>query len=284
MRFFIILTILFITNFSYAYIPHFWMILSRTAENHGHGMYLLEQDVSIYGENDETLTVHEQWLVLNGERMRLKASGKKNLKDKFDLTFIYDNPRKSYLNEKGQKKALRIHQNWVEPYFHFRFSKKIKPNLHAMGIIPASELKEQAKLEKLEDLTHDRENFSRLSRTNGVITYAFGEKSTAENLKPGLWIEQDTFLVRKLRMPNNVNIEANNYKRYANNFWFPEERIITWGNRRAVIHTTSVKSVRKTTANRNRLNTISLNSQKEPQLILKMPENLLLKEFYSRFR
>jgi hypothetical protein len=47
---------------------------------------------------------------------------------------------------------------------------------------------------------------------------------------PGAWVEQDAFVLRKLRLATQVEMTLQNHKRFAGGIHLPEERTITWPN------------------------------------------------------
>ena len=61
----LLLTLLFSLS-AWSYIPKFNYILSRTANVHGSGVYLVDQDVTIMGAGQNPITLHEQWLIDGG--------------------------------------------------------------------------------------------------------------------------------------------------------------------------------------------------------------------------
>src|SRR6185437_4517828 len=90
------LLILLLAPAAQAYIPPYWMILSRTAQNHGKGAYIVDQDVtfsavappgpsgaaanapanvassaSAPANPTSSLMTHEHWTILNEPNMRL---------------------------------------------------------------------------------------------------------------------------------------------------------------------------------------------------------------------
>ena len=194
----IIWMLFFVPVATYAYVPKFWHIMSRTAENHGRGIYRINQDVILLGEA-EPLTLHETWTVESENSMRLDVTGRGKLAGAIQLTFIYDGTARYFVDKSGQKKAVRPSSDWHEPYFQFRFSKNIKPIMKAHNMIPASALERPGRLRSIEEIKHDPQDFVRLARVGGTVAYGIGTPTPAnatENL-PGLWIEQDNIVYSK---------------------------------------------------------------------------------------
>lgn len=285
MRAFIVLLLL-ATATAQAYIPKFWMIMSRTAENHGRGFYLLDQNV-VFTHADRPLVVHEQWLIEGENRLRLRVYGKQGLKGKVQLTRVYNGRLKSFVDENGVRKSQKVSSDWFEPYFFFRFSKNIKPLMVAQKMIPPSGAQPPKRIYSLKDLSHDPEPFLRIGRMDGVFSYAIGTPTPVDKKDhplPGLWIEQDAFVIQKVRLPSQVTVKAEGYDRFSRNFYFPKKRALVWGNHSIEFQTTRVKPLPTTNKLKERFSPKSLDYGKEPTLATKLPDDEIIKEFYSRFR
>ncbi len=122
-KLFLVLTFLFVGLEVHAYIPPYWMIMSRTADNHGKGLYVIDQDVVFsHGEKaaEEASVINERWIIQNEQSMRLEVTGRRQLKDQIRLTYIYQNGRRYFVDENGVKKSEKTSDDFFEPYFHFR--------------------------------------------------------------------------------------------------------------------------------------------------------------------
>jgi hypothetical protein len=84
-----------------------------------------------------------------------------------------------------------------------------------------------------------------LARLNGIITWAI-EKSTGSVDQPAIWIEQDQFVVSKVRTPIKDSVEAADYAKYENGFYAPRTRVYRWNER---FVTAQVKAVRSLGSN-----------------------------------
>jgi hypothetical protein len=99
---------------------------------------------------------------------------------------------------------------------------------------------------------------------------------------PGMWIEQDQFVVRKLRLPTQVEMSANNYNQFAKGLSFPKSRTIRWGNHTVTIRTLSVSARPATVA--NMLQPTSLDRNMNWEGLRALPAKDIVTEFYTRFR
>lgn len=283
-RFFIALLLLTPLT-AFAFIPKFWLILSRTAENHGRGNYKVEQNV-VFNHLDEPLIVHEKWIISDENSMRLEVEGRGALKDKIRLVYVYDGPRKYYLNEEGKRKAVRTSNEWFEPYFHFRRSKNIKPLLIANKIVPAEALKKQKRIYSIDKITYEPESFVRLSRTGGVVNYALGSPTPPDSIEslPGFWVEQDKFVIRKMRFPSQLTILANKYAKYSRELWLPKQREILWNGNTSSIHILDVKGLSGSPKIKELLDPKKIIQKDEEPIKMVLPEDSVIQDFYTKLR
>ncbi|RME17884.1 MAG: hypothetical protein D6797_01500 [Bdellovibrio sp.] len=273
----------FLSLSAYAYIPQTWMILSRTAENHGKGIYKILQTVTFFVK-DSPLQVQETWIIESENKMRMEARGVGPLKDKVHLYYVYEGPYRYFLNQKQQRKVVKTPLSQTERYFHFRFSKNIKPLLVALNILPPEALKAPPRFWTLNAVKYPTEPFKRLSRTGGVVNYAFGTPTPpdSDHLLPGLWIEQDHFVIRKLRFPSQWTLTADQYKRYARGLWLPQKRTL----QKEQVITFSINHVKPLYASskvKELLNPKDLLKNKESYKVLLPSEEVIL-NFYRNFR
>jgi hypothetical protein len=256
------LIILLLTSVSsWAYIPDYSMIISRTADQHGKGTYWIEQDVTFKRET-ESYTVKESWLVVNENALKVTLEGKGNLRGLVQGTILFQGAQKYFLDgESSQIRTQKLGEDWMEPLFHFRSSKYLQSRMSAMGI-------------------RDPHQKVRLTRAGGGIAWAIGG-DPAQAGQPMLWLEQDQFVIRKLRSADQTLLRANDYVKFDEGLWFPRQRIYSFGNYTIEIQTTRVKHLDKRRPDDKSMKTASLVPKKDG---LKLPDVDGLKEFYSRFR
>jgi hypothetical protein len=269
---------------AWAYIPPYWMILSRTADNHGHGVYQVDQEVA-FQIGDEPVIVNERWTIENENTMRLEVTGKKQVGEQIHLTYIYRDGRRYFVDENGVKKSERIPEDWFEPFLYFRQSKTLKSLAVARGMAPASSLKSEPFKYTAKKPTPDPEPFVRLSRVDGLVAYAIGTPTppNSAELTPGIWIEQDHFLVRKIRFNSQVEILAQNYKNF-HELWVPRDMQITWPGHQAKISVNNVVSLGADAKNRSSFDPADLNFGKNPQVALMLPTDQAIRDFYNHLR
>lgn len=262
-----------------AYIPEYMTITSRAADQHGKGAYQIEQEVTFRRES-ETYSVKETWQVLGENDLRLTLEGRGPLKGLVSGTIVYQGMQKA-LAEPGQNvRSVRLGDEWLEPLFHFRFSKWLRNRLVTLKVAPQESLQERPPMNSDGDPKHEPQSFVRLSRTGGAVNWAIGINPTV-GIAPTVWIEQDQFVIRKYRSANQVTLKADDYAKFDDGFWFPRARTYVFGPFVVDVKTLAVKSLGRLPANDARFKAASINPAKDA---LKLPESEALKEFYSRFR
>lgn len=267
---------------AFAYIPDYQLIMSRLAENHGRGYYKITQDV-VFPADPEPLTIQETWIVSGDEEMAVSLKGKGALKDLVSGIIVYKNNKK-YFRNSGLKSARQT-TDFLEPLFHFRYSKKMKPRLVAMKIAPAESLQGRALFEGDDPKQFPTQNFLRLSRSGGFVSYAIGVPTPVDQAKenPGLWIEQDRFHVRKARTASAATVIAANYTRYPNKFWFPKTRQFTWETHSVQTLVNSITALPRNSNSAGLVDTKRI-ANESPEAEMKLPNQEVIRDFYKRFR
>lgn len=257
---------------AFAFIPRGLLILDRVAENSGKGVYQIEQEVQF--ENGQgSLSLKETWLIESENSMRLTVTGMKELQDKVFFQVIYSGGNKS--SSQGNQ---RVTTDFIERYFHFRSGEGLAQAMIQLKIVPSSIFAKRA-VRNLKDTDYKPEPFVRLSRTGGVINYGFGPLSPESgDPAPGLWVEQDQFVITKLRLPTLAEVTANRYTGYSRGLQFPKSRTVTWGKNSVQLQTLSV--VGKT---KDAMKTLPKGTETRVGLT-GQPAEAIIQEFYSRFR
>lgn len=268
----------------WAYIPPSKMILQRTVDNSGSGVYAIDQEVQ-FSNGTDTASWREIWLVENERTLRLTVVPPKDQADKLKIQYVYAGGQRWQLGPGKKRESQKISEDFVERWFHFRHVETFQNALLQNQIIPELPKTTTAKKVKgSEEPKYEPENFLRLARAQNVVTYAFGTPTPAqdEKLSPGLWVEQDLFLIRKIRWPNQVEITADDHAPYAKGLHFPKTRVLKWGN-----NTVTMK-VLNVVARSGNVNTFfqpqSLDYMTTFEGVQSSPLKPVIEEFYTRFR
>lgn len=273
--------LLLIGQLASAYILPTRTILQKTTEHAGSGIYAIEQEVQ-FSNGDENLLLKETWLI-DGEKMRLTVTGGKDLQNSFRIQFIYaSGHRHSLVN--NQKKSERISDDFMEKYLNFRNPDALANSLVHLKILPPAALSKKAPGKTAAEFKYEPESWVRLSRTGGVVNYAFGVATPVDQELnyPGLWIEQDEFVLRKIRLPNQAEMSAQSYSQFARGLQYPRQRTIRWGNNSVNIRLISASA--RPAASANLLAPASLDTNTVVDGLQSVPARNTVMEFYSRFR
>lgn len=264
-----------------AYILPTRTILQKTVEHSGAGIYAIEQEVQ-FSNGDDNLLLKETWLI-DGEKMRLTVTGGKELQNSFKIQFVYSAGQRHSLVG-NQKKAEKISEDFIEKYLNFRNPDTLANNLVHQKILPTTALVKKAPAKTAAEFKYEPESWVRLSRTGGVVNYAFGVATPVDQELnyPGLWIEQDEFVLRKIRFPNQAEMSAQNYSQFARGLQYPRQRTVRWGNNTVNIRLISASARPATSA--NLLTPASLDTNTVVDGIQSAPARNTVMEFYSRFR
>ncbi|MBX7231723.1 MAG: hypothetical protein K1X29_06520 [Bdellovibrionales bacterium] len=276
--------ILIRSSLAAAYIPEYNLILSKTAEQHGSGLYQIDQDV-IFHVTDEPLVVHETWWIANENMMKVQIEGRNSLKGIVQGVLIYDQQKKYWFDNTVQSK--RLGEDWIEPYFYFRVSKNMKNHLVAVKITPPTSLKDRVTIPSpTGEFKYQPQPFIGLSRVLGSISYVIGipAKDPSSGYTSGIWIEQDQFVVRKLKLPSQATVTTEDYFRQPEGLWLPKTRSVTWENKSVQIQLNRVQTLGKNNFKNGELFKTSSLEKKQNTPSPKWSDQDLIREFYNRFR
>ena len=267
---------------AFAYIMPTRTILQKTSENAGASNYVIEQEVQ-FSNGDDTIQLKEVWLVENDHTMKLTVTGTKELQNTFKLQFIYNGGLRYRLLGDSTKNE-KISEEFLEKYFNFRSPEVLANALTHNQIIPQGAFNKKAAAKTSKGLIYEPESWVRLSRTGGVPNYALGTSTPEDQSEgnPGIWIEQDQFVIRKLRLKSHVEMTADNYKQFAKGLSYPRNQTVRWGNNTVNILLTSLSSRPKMAANIFQPNSLDVGLKIEGLDHIPAKEAIL--EFYSRFR
>lgn len=262
---------LILSSSAFAYIPPLKMILERTSENAGAGVYALETTL-FFTDSTSEATLKESWLVENERTMKLIVTGLKELKG-LRLTYLYQNGLKWAM--KGNKRESQpIPNDFLERWHHVRNADALSNFLVSSHLIP--EFKKDNKSRSIFE-----ESILKLSRSQGVVNYSIGEVNK-EALNPKIWIEQDFFVIRKIRLPSQVELEFDNYKTYSKGLAYPKQKLIRWGLNKVTVNTLSI--VPKAGNLATQFSPSSLSSVNQSEALYGHPLKSVIEDFYTRFR
>ncbi len=259
MKTFIVATIVQLTSlFSYAYVMPLDVVLKKNTALTGTQIFAVEQDV-IFKDQVREYIIRESWLIEGDRNLKLTATGTGDLKDSFRFVAIYNTKNKTILM--GKNKVTQVTElDFFERYLAIRSTDSFKNYLSEMKIAPSI----------------------RLSRAGGAAAFALGEASpTANVLHTQVWIEQESFALRKIRLPSAAEVSFSDYSTFGN-VRYPKSKKVSWANNEVQIKVRSVTT--KTGATLNTFYPQNLEQPSEILLANKGATATLIEEFYKRFR
>ncbi len=277
-KFFILLIGFTVSTSGFAYIPSSKMIFNRLTANSGKGIYQIDQELQIQLDK-ESLTLKERWWIDGGDILRVSMSSAKGGSDGFHFDALYRGQKKIFLESPGQVKTAALPSDFTEQIGFIRSPQNLVDFLILNKILPANLDKDR---KSVTPNKRQSENFVRLARTGGVVTWAFGEPSppTSDKNLPAFFVEQDSFLWRRIRLMSQAEISVDQYMSGPLGLRIPKEKTISWDNNTIVIRTLGVHSIAGSSAAQI-FNTSVISNQKNAN---KLPEHPTIREFYSRFR
>lgn len=247
----------FVCSFSYGFIIPLDAVLTKSVALNGNQIFAVDQDV-IFKSGSEDFVIRENWLIEGDKNLKLTATGQGALKDLFKMTVVYNSKTKTTMNGKN-KISEYVSADFFERYLSIRSTESFKKYLAELTVVPNV----------------------RLSRAAGSIAFAIGEPSPANTLHPQIWIDQDVFEMRKIRLPSSAEISFDNYEVFKT-IHYPRAKKIAWAGHEIVIRVRQVST--KTKASLSSFYPQNLDQPSEVNLVSKGELGLFIQDFYKRFR
>ncbi len=258
MKFIIYLTI-FLTKVqcAFGYIPSLDFILNKTTATTGRQIISIEQDV-IFKIDAEQATVRETWLIEGDKNLKLTAHGQGFFKENINLNYLYNAKNKTSVVAKN-KLTTPLTTDFFQKLLFVRSAEAFKNHMKELSI--PSQI--------------------RLSRADGRTAFALGDPSGAK-LNPQIWIDQDEFVIRKIRLPSETEIELSDITAISNDLYVAKSQTINWNNMQVFIKVKSVST--KTGATLSNFYPQNLDTPSEISFANKSVLTEAIDQFYKRFR
>lgn len=267
--------ILLLSSVGFAFVLKPSTVVQKTVENSGSGIYAIDLEVQ-FPTGQEPITLKEQWTVEDENHMKVVVTG-----PGLHWVFVYDMGIRNQLTSAGTQHRPQG-DDFVEKYFHIRRAEHFENILSHLGMVPqASFQKHPYKLAKESDYVQDP--YVHLTRVGGTVAIALGHAPEMnDETVPAFYIEQDQFVIRKIRLPSKAEITADKYSQFSRGLNFPRTRAVHWGDHNIVVQTLRVqpKFEKKVTLN---LESSQSMSEGLDSAGLSSVRNLV-EEFYKRFR
>lgn len=256
------LFIFFFVATTNAFVPKLSTVLGKMASTTGgNKAFILKRTVTLKEEN---AVAHETWTVAHADLMKLDAEGTNLDGSPWKFEILYKGGKRTTTSVEGKNQNFPLSPEFFEPLLHYRSSRALQSRLLAMQIVPNQSTAEAG--------------FMSLDRYKGGVAYIIGAQDSKNTLQPPrLWVEQDSFLIRKLRLGSQVEVEFDSFKDFEEGkIKQAELQTIFWKNATVIVQNTATQLV-----DQKKIES-ALKIQKDAKALL--PQNTNLKEFYSRFR
>lgn len=250
---------------AWTYILPLDFVVKKTVSHSNKQIINLEQEVTFKSKNQPTeIKVSESWLIEGDKNLKVSANGLGNYAENIRYHSLINNKTKTQMIGKNKTTTQRSD----DFYLHLAFARstdRFLDDLKNMGI-PLQ---------------------TRLSRADGFISIAIGEPSKDESVYPQVWIDQDLFLIRKIRLPSGTEVTLSNYVKINPNtdqeFWIAKKHIIKWGQEEVVVDVKNIST--KTTATLQSFYPKNLDTPSELSFSSSQSGlTQIVEDFYSRFR
>ena len=222
------------------------------------------------GDRSGEIEMRLDTVVLDADAMKVITEGKSADGTPWSFEILYKNGKRATESTDGKVKTFPQSPEFYEPLLHYRSARALTSKLISMQVLPtwAANLPE----------TTNTDGIMTLERYKGGVADVLGSTETKNTqAPPRVWIEQDSFVIRKVRLGSQVEVEFDNVKDYEDGkVKIPEQQSVFWKNATVLLQNKSVEFVDQ--------------GKLEPHLKLqkgagaKLPAEVNIKEFYSRFR
>lgn len=258
MKFLIYLTLILTkVQFAYGYIPNLDFILNKSTSTTGRQIISIDQEV-VFRLGTEEATVQENWLIEGDKNLKMTAKGTGFLKAGIDLQYLYNGKTKTSVAGKN-KITSQLTTDFYQKYLFIRSTEAFKSHLKDLSIA----------------------NQVRLSRADGRVCFAVGEISR-DKLTPQIWIDQDEFILRKIRLPSEVEIELSDINLVGKDLYIAKTQIINWAGIQVIVKVKNVSV--KTGATLASFYPQNLEHPSEMTFANKTNLTEVIDQFYKRFR
>lgn len=240
-----------------AYILPLDFILQKSSGLAGNSIISVEQEVR-YKDGPKTYAVRENWLIEGDRNLKVTVKGVGELKDAVNAVFLYNNKTRTSVVNK-QKLTKTVLPDFFERYL------SIKSKESYMGYIKELGLGEDV----------------RLSRAGGTVCFAIGNVSTANDVQPHIWIDQNSFRLTKMRFPGKAEVEFGDYIE-KDGIHYPKLKTVSWDGKSISIAV--IKVTTKSGATIKNFYPETLEASNPSSLAAFGSAGAALEEFYSRFR
>ena len=271
-----------------SYIPSSDFILKKVVKNHGRFNYMIQQELIFPIEKTQKI-VQETWHVAFNNKQGLQ-SHLLATSEGLHIERLYINDMVYHKDNKQSLKRKKWSLEFIEPWFIGRSLQKLQTAILTHKMAGISTLNWNPSLLASSPKTRSKQIKKNLQSIQIPITLSINQGQIMYTYQrnekgPGLWIEQDKFVIRKIQLKKNVEVLARRYIEHSGSLKLPQHRILIDKDMSIPIKTTRVDRL---SDNKKIQQKLSLqNFRKSRKNITQWDEDTtssLIKDFYSRFR
>ena len=241
-----------------SYILPLDFVLKKASQKTGHSLVSIDYEVTFKNEKEQ-IKVFENWFIDGDRNLKVIATGADKYQNNIRLSTLFN--AKNKIQVAGKVRNTYPISN--------EFFQKIPFTREKDDLI------EFLKTNKIVTST-------KLSRVDGRVCIAVGESSTDSNVYPMIWFDQDDFLIRKIRLPNDVEVLFSDYFKVTEDFWLAKRQVVNWGKNTATVvlkgYATKLNNKTQHFAIQN------FDQPTEVSFAESTPLTQAVEEFYKRFR
>lgn len=268
----------------FGYIPPSRFIIEQTVKKNPVESLHFETEVTL-SKGVDLFKIKERWYLSSDNNFHVSSQGLGNLKDLLSLDIIYSGGKK-HLSIRAQKLTQPASFEMAEKLMKINSVDRFSSFFEKLNILPKGSLRKKIFSSKNNEYSYEVESFVRLSRALGLPSYLLKVNPYSQEEEPALWIEQDRFAVKKIRLPSGATVELDSYVDFEKSFHLPQKITYSWGGSKAVVKIIPISSklANKFPIKNPDLLISSLEESKSLELLNVIPGSDLITEFYSRFR
>ncbi len=278
----------FIITEALSYIPSSDFILKEVLKNHGRSNYLIQQELTFPIEKTQKVVLETWYITVNKNQdlqLHLLATS-----EGLHIERLYTNNRVYHKDNKKSLKKNKWSLEFIEPWFIGRSLQKLQNTILNHKMAEASTLNWNPSLFVSSSKTKFEENKKSLSHVQmpinlsinqGQVMYAYQKNAKG----PGLWIEQDKFVIRKIKLKTSVEVLASRYIEHVGYLKFPQHRVLIYEDTSIPIKTINISRLSDNKKLQQKLSLQNFRkSQKNTTQWGESETSSLIRDFYSRFR
>lgn len=259
---------------SSAYIPRTKTIVKKMSRNNGRREYKLVREV-ILESREQKIKAREVWTISHGDRMKVEVSSM-DANNPWNFAILYSQRDRKTLSRNKALKSFKKSPDFFEPLFHDRSHRSLLRRMVSYRFLPDWIEKTTAPAYVDGKTKMSPEPFVTLTPMEGTVNYAIGATNNSEggNNQTQLFIEQDSFLIKKGRLRSQAEFVNSRYQSFVGGLKLPGDQRISWNDKIAKVKLLTVERTK------TKKKDWKLSGDKTGSI----PTDPLIKEFYSRFR